>query len=119
MFYGPGTWYAPGGRFALAVMAGAVPATPAITSFAHIDDAIDALVQSLDWPAGTYHIVDDEPAAGAVWLPVYADGLGAPAPRVEELPEGAPHGRAVSNAKARATGWAPAHPSWRVGFPRS
>ena len=118
MFYGPGTWYAPDGRFAQAVMAGAVPATPAITSFAHVEDAIDAATQSLSWPDGTYHVVDDEPAAGTVWLPVYATGLGAPTPRFEELPEGAPLGRAISNAKARATGWAPAHPSWRQGFPR-
>ena len=119
MFYGPGTWYAPGGRVAQAVMAGAVPATPAITSFAHADDAIDAIIQALDWPDGTYHVVDNEPAAGTVWLPVYADGLNAPAPRVEALPDGAPLGRAVSNAKARAAGWAPAHPSWRDGFPKS
>lgn len=118
MFYGPGTWYAPSGRYARAVMAGAVPATPAITSFTHVDDAIAAAVQALEWPDGIYHVVDDEPAAGTVWLPVYADGLGAPAPRVEGVPEGAPLGRPISNEKARATGWIPAHPSWRDGFSR-
>ena len=118
MFYGPGTWYAPGGRMAQAVMAGAVSATPAISSFVHVDDAIAAVVQALDWPDGTVHIVDDEPAESAVWLPRYAEGLGAPAPRREQLPDGAPRGRAVSNGKARALGWVPGHPSWREGFPR-
>ncbi|WP_382304443.1 NAD-dependent epimerase/dehydratase family protein [Herbiconiux sp. UC225_62] len=118
MLYGPDTWYAPGGRVARAVMAGAIPATPAITSFIHIDDAVDALARSLDWRDGVYHVVDDEPSAGTVWLPVYARGLGAPDPRSEELPSGAPRGRAISNAKAHATGWRPAFPSWREGFPR-
>ena len=118
MLYGPGTWYAPGGRIAAAVAAGQVPANPAITSFVHVDDAVAATVQSLDWPDGTYHVVDDEPAPATEWLPVYAAGIGAPAPQTASLPEGAPVGRAVSNAKARAAGWTPVHPSWRAGFRR-
>jgi nucleoside-diphosphate-sugar epimerase len=116
MLYGPNTWYAPGGRVAAAVTAGLVPATPAITTFAHIDDVIAATVQSIEWPDGTYHVVDDEPATGAEWLPVYADIIGAPTPKSVPLPDGAPTGRAVSNAKARSIGWAPLHPSWRDGF---
>ncbi|MDO9396801.1 MAG: NAD(P)-dependent oxidoreductase [Herbiconiux sp.] len=116
MLYGPGTWYAPDGRVARAVRAGAVPATPAITSFVHVDDAVDALVRSLDWPDGTYHVVDDDPAAGTVWLPDFAAVQGGPPPVREDLPAGVPRGRAVSNAKAKAAGWRPAHPSWREGF---
>jgi nucleoside-diphosphate-sugar epimerase len=119
MLYGPGTWYAPGGRIAGAVTAGLVPATPAVTSFAHIDDVVSATVGAIGWPDGIYHIVDDEPAAATVWLPVYAAGLGAPAPRQEPLPDGAPRGRAVSNAKTKAAGWTLIHPTWREGFPRS
>lgn len=117
LFYGPGTWYAPGARMANAVAAGLVPATPAITSWVHIDDVVRATVQALDWPDGAYNIVDDDPAPGTVWLPVYAAGLGAPAPQVTDLPEGRPRGRGASNAKARAAGWTPAYPSWRDGFP--
>lgn len=118
MFYGPGTWYAPGARIAQAVAAGAVPATPAITSFVHVDDVIPATVQAIDWPDGTYHVVDDEPAPATEWLPVYAAGLGAPAPATAPLPEGTPAGRPVSNAKAKAAGMTLIHPSWREGFPR-
>ncbi|MBZ2195289.1 NAD-dependent epimerase/dehydratase family protein [Occultella gossypii] len=117
MFYGDGTWYAPGGRIAGAVAAGQLPATPTITPFVHIEDVVSATVQALDWPDGTYNIVDDEPASGTVWLPVYASGLGAPAPRVAGLPDAAPRRRTVSNAKARAVGWRPGYPSWRDGFP--
>lgn len=116
MLYGPGTWYAPGGELAEAVRAGRVPATPAITTFAHIDDVIDATVKALAWPDGIYHIVDDEPAPGTAWLPVFATALGAPAPQIAPLAEGAPLGRAVSNAKAKGMGWTPIHPTWREGF---
>jgi nucleoside-diphosphate-sugar epimerase len=118
MFYGPNTWYAPGGRIANAVLAGLLPATPAITSFVHIVDAVEATVESLAWPDGTYHIVDDEPAPGTEWLPLYADGLGAPQPPLTPLEDGASAGRPVSNAKARTIGWVPGHPTWRDGFPR-
>jgi nucleoside-diphosphate-sugar epimerase len=119
MLYGPGTWYAPGARMANAVTAGLIPATPAITSFVHIDDVIAATVQAIDWPDGAYNIVDDEPASATDWLPVFAAGLGAPAPTIAPLPEGTPHGRGASNAKARSAGWTPMHPTWREGFPRA
>ena len=118
MLYGPDTWYARGGRIAQSVLAGELPATPAITSFVHIEDAATATVEALDWPDGTYHVVDDEPAPATIWLPVYADRLGAPAPDVKPLPESATSGRPVSNAKARSQGWQPAYPSWREGFLR-
>jgi nucleoside-diphosphate-sugar epimerase len=113
MLYGPGTWYEPGGRIARAVTAGEVPSAPAITPFVHVDDAVTATVQSLGWPDGTYHVVDDEPAPTSAWLPVLAAALGVAAPPV---PGPDPAGRLVSNAKARAQGWTPAHPRWRDGF---
>jgi nucleoside-diphosphate-sugar epimerase len=116
MLYGPDTWYWRGGRTADAVLAGQLPATPAITCFVHIDDAVAATVSALDWPDGVYHVVDDEPAPGTAWIPVFAERLGAPAPAVEPLPEGRTVGRAVSNAKARSRGWKPEYPSWRDGF---
>lgn len=116
MLYGPGTWYAPGARMANAVTAGLITATPAITSFVHIDDVIAATVQAIEWPDGAYNIVDDEPAAATQWLPVFAARLGAPEPPVADLPEGVPQGRGASNAKARAAGWNAKFPTWRAGF---
>jgi nucleoside-diphosphate-sugar epimerase len=116
MLYGPGTWYRRGGRTADAALAGRLPATPAITCFVHVDDAAAATVSALDWPDGVYHLVDDEPAPGTAWIPVFAQHLSAPAPAVEPLAEGRTLGRAVSNAKARSRGWKPEYPSWRDGF---
>lgn len=113
VLYGPGTWYAPGGAVAAAVAAGQHPATSAITPFVHIDDAVTAAAQSVGWPDGIYNIVDDDPAPGTEWLPIYAAGIGAPAPPTTALPPGAPVGRHVSNAKARRAGWTLTHPTWR------
>ncbi|WP_019179571.1 NAD-dependent epimerase/dehydratase family protein [Microbacterium yannicii] len=114
--YGPGTWYSRDGHFGRAVSAGALPASPAITSFVHIDDALTAIVQSLSWPDGTYLITDDESAPATVWMPVFAGAIDAPEPPVAPLNPEKPAGRIISNAKARAAGWTPRHATWREGF---
>jgi nucleoside-diphosphate-sugar epimerase len=73
-------------------------------------------------------VVDDEPAPISEWLPVYAEALGAPAPRrlpvfVGRLVAGkltatmAQDLRGASNARAKqALGWEPRWASWRQGF---
>lgn len=115
-FYGPGTWYAPGGAIADRVHAGELALTPAWTSFIHVDDAAAAALAALDWPAGPVNVVDDEPATSATWLPVYSEAIGAPPAPVAR--HAAATGRPVSNAKARALGWKPQYPTWRTGFTR-
>ena len=100
-----------------------------IWSFIHVDDAAAATVLAVEHgSAGIYNIVDDEPAAVCVWLPVLADVLGAKPPR--HVPtwlarfiggEGAvmmaTEARGASNAKAkRELGWMLRYPSWRQGF---
>jgi nucleoside-diphosphate-sugar epimerase len=111
--YGPGTWYAPDGLRADAARAGHLPATQTVTSFVHVEDAAEATLRALSWPAGIWNIVDDEPAAGTAWVPVFASAVGAPRPVVEL---GGDIGRPVSNTRARAQGWEMLHPSWRDGF---
>ena len=113
-FYGPGTWYAPGGLLATRLADGAVPANDGVASFLHIADAADATIAALDWPSGPVNIVDDEPAPAREWVPVLAAALGQPAP--EPSAGGAAWERGASNAKARSLGWRPTHPSWRTGF---
>jgi nucleoside-diphosphate-sugar epimerase len=115
-WYGPGTWYAQGGRVAEAVAAGLLPATRTVNSFVHVDDAVSATVGAIDWPGGVYNIVDDEPASATEWLPAYAHAIGAPAPTPTVWTHRSPVGRGASNAKARAAGWKPRYPTWRSGF---
>ncbi|GAB7191582.1 NAD(P)-dependent oxidoreductase [Kineococcus sp. NUM-3379] len=118
--YGPRTWYAREGRFGQAARAGLLPVTDAVTSFVHVEDAARAAVQALHWPSGVVNVVDDEPAAGCQWVPVFAAAVGAPPPK---FPAKSPHttasddiGRPVSNATLRETGFTFVHPSWREGF---
>lgn len=114
LFYGPGTWYAPNGLLADQLRRGEFSADEGLTSFIHIDDAAQATIQALDWPAGIVNIVDDEPAPGSAWLPVYAAALGAPTPPIS--PAHPPFARGALNTKARQLGWQPLYPSWRSGF---
>jgi nucleoside-diphosphate-sugar epimerase len=88
-FYGPGTWYHPDGAAAdqarkleLAIIA----AGEGIWSWVHIEDAAVATVAALTAPPGVYHVVDDDPSPVSVWLPAFAQWVGAPPPpRVTEL----------------------------------
>lgn len=118
LFYGPGTWYAKDGFMAEQVRQQKVPATTGVASFVHVEDAVNAAFRALDWPTGIVNIVDDEPAAGVDWLPVYAEALGAPFPAVQTQHE--PWERGASNAKARKDfDWKPRYSTWRTGLPRS
>ncbi|WDL98082.1 NAD-dependent epimerase/dehydratase family protein [Alicyclobacillus sp. ALC3] len=118
LFYGPGTWYAGDGFMAAQVRQQRVAATAGVTSFIHVEDAANAAFLALDWPTCTVNIVDDEPASGMDWLPVYAHALGAPLPVAQTEHE--PWERGASNEKARRElGWQPMYPTWRTGLPTS
>jgi nucleoside-diphosphate-sugar epimerase len=114
IFYGPGTWYARDGLTTEQIRRGQIEATEGVTSFIHVADAAQAVLQALDWPSGVVNIVDDEPAPGTEWVPLYARLVGAPPPPVKHT--AAPWERGESNAKARGLGWRPKFPSWREGF---
>ncbi|AIG26746.1 dTDP-glucose 4,6-dehydratase [Brevibacillus laterosporus] len=92
--------------------------TEGISSFLHVEDAARAAFLALDCPSGPVNIVDDEPAAGSVWLPAYASIIGAPQPTIlEESNRGE---RGASNAKARTHyDWTPLHPTWHEGFKKA
>ncbi len=113
--YGPGTWYARDGAIAEQVRRGQLTANDGITSFVHVSDAARAALLALTWPTGTFNIVDDEPAPSKEWLPMYAELLGAPPPRIESGRR--PWERGAANARARRLlGWQPLYASWREGF---
>lgn len=115
MLYGPGTWYEQHGLIANQILNQEVIANDNVTSFLHIDDAVQTGVDALDWPSGIVNIVDDEPASAKEWLPVYASIIGAPEPKSED---GCSRGeRGASNDKAKKVyGWKPMYPTWRTGF---
>lgn len=131
-FYGPGTYYAADGSTATEVRKRRYPLVGSgsgVFSYIHVEDAASATIAALDRGApGIYNVVDDEPAPMRDWLPVYADALGAKAPRrfpafLARVIAGrfatamALDLRGASNAKAkRELGWTPRYASWREGF---
>jgi nucleoside-diphosphate-sugar epimerase len=100
-----------------------------VWSFIHLDDAAAATVLALEHDgAGTYNIVDDEPAPVREWLPELARILAAKPPQrfprlVARLFAGeapvvmATESRGASNVRAkRELGWTLRYRSWREGF---
>jgi nucleoside-diphosphate-sugar epimerase len=95
-----------------------------VSSFVHIDDAAIATVAALTAEAGVYNLVDDDPSPQKVWLPAFANFVGAPAPpHVSEAEAKAMGGddavyyatqlNGASNAKAkRLLGWKPRRLEW-------
>lgn len=93
----------------------------------HLDDAATAVVEALDAPSGVYNVVDDEPLTRKEHTAVLAHALDrrrvvAAPPRLTRLGgsrlEYLSRSQRVSNQRfCSVTGWAPAHPSTKEGFP--
>jgi nucleoside-diphosphate-sugar epimerase len=134
MFYGPGTWYAPDGHFASEARRRRFPIIgdgQGVFSFVHVEDAAVATRLAIESDAtGPFNVADDEPAAQADWLPVWASAVGAPRPwrspawlarlavggsAVEQLTTL----RGADNRRAKSSlGWTLQYPTWRDGFAR-
>lgn len=132
--YGPGTSIAldpPGSQIALLRerQFPIVGRGTGVWSFIHVEDAATATVAAVEGgAAGTYNIVDDEPATAAEFLPVLAAAVGAKRPlRVPRWLGRLAAGdmavmamnelRGAANDKAeRELGWDLRFPSWRRGF---
>lgn len=130
-FYGPGTYHdAESGSITLQVRERQYPVIDpgtGVFSFIHIEDAAAATVAALKISPGVYNIVDDDPSPMAVWLPRFAQFIGAPAPpHVREQEAVQAHGpdsayyalqlRGASDAKAKKEfGFAPRRLEWLAG----
>ncbi len=109
LLYGPGTFYAAGGRMADGARSGRLVADDSVANFVHVDDAAAAL----EWLPGIVNI-GDEPASAREWMSVFADAVGAPLPVRDGR---AAWARGADNGHARQHyGWAPRVPSWRPRF---
>lgn len=126
-FYGPNTWYHPGGSAAEMVMRQEIPVVgrgEGVSSFVHIEDAVTGTVAALSAKPGVYNLVDDYPSPQAAWLPAFAKFLAAPnPPSMTEAEVKAAAGEdtvyyatnlsGASNAKAkRVLGWTPRRLEW-------
>ena len=130
--YGKGTAVGPGGDWAEAVSTGALPIVgdgAGRYPFISVRDAVSATVRAVQHgDPGVYNIVDDDPAAQAVWIPYLAELLHAPPPKHISPAEAEQtigvqavyYGTqlpAAGNATAKSQlGMTLEHPSWRSGF---
>jgi nucleoside-diphosphate-sugar epimerase len=130
-FYGPGTYFAPGGLYAhlLAKRRLPLPGTGGgLFGLVHVEDAASATVAALEGPTGTFNVADDAPAPASEWMPFVAGLLGAKPPR--HVPESVARlaagtfltylmcdQPAVCNQRARTElGWSPRYPDWHEGL---
>jgi nucleoside-diphosphate-sugar epimerase len=116
IFYGPGAWFARDGDMADQARQGRIPVAgdgQGVWSFIHVEDAAAATVAALECEPGIYNVVDDHPSELGVWLPAFAQWVGAEPPvRLSEAEALRMAGadfvyyatrlRGASNAKARA-----------------
>ncbi len=89
------------------------------TNRIHRDDAAEALLHLATLPgvpAACYLGVDDEPALLGEVLSFLAGELGVPVPPRGHAPRSRGGDKRCSNARLRATGWAPTYPSFREGY---
>ncbi len=123
--YGPGTWYTREGDSAEQVRRQQNPIVgdgQGVFSWVHVEDAAAAAVLVLNrGSAGAYNIVDDDPSPVRVWLPAFAQWLGAPPPphiSAEQAGDAdaiyyGTRSRGASNAKAkRELGFQPRRLEW-------
>jgi len=120
-FYGPGTYQDPiSGSVSQQLRDHAYPLIGTgrgVFSFVHVEDAARATVAALEADAGVYNIVDDDPTEMAVWLPAFAQFVGAPAPeRVSEEEASRVAGADAVYYATRLRGAANAKAKRKLGF---
>ncbi|MBV8071177.1 MAG: NAD(P)-dependent oxidoreductase [Acidobacteriaceae bacterium] len=82
-FYGPGTWFTKEGDVGEQVRRGEFPVIgkgQGFWNWVHINDAAAATCAALTADPGVYNVVGDQPVAQSVWLPAFAEFVGAPPP---------------------------------------
>ena len=105
------------GRLADRVRAGEADDPHRWTNRIHRDDAAGAVVHLLtrtQQPGPLYLGTDDEPALQGEVASFLADRLGVPHPPAAD--PALAHGRRISNALLRSTGWTPRYPTFREGY---
>jgi nucleoside-diphosphate-sugar epimerase len=126
-FYGPGTWFHKEGAVADQVRERKCPllsSAHGVWSFVHVEDAAAATLAALDCPPGIYNVVDSDPSEMSIWLPAFAETVGASEPpqisEAEVLQKLGPDFlyyatglRGASNSKARRElGFTPRQLEW-------
>lgn len=98
--YGPGTWYGKDGMIYNQFIDGNVTLSDGVTSFVHLDDAVETSIQAINFDNGIYNVADDEPVKGSDFAEWYKNQLQVN-PKITIQPA-QPFERGVTNDKFKA-----------------
>ncbi len=112
--YGPGTWYGKDGMIYNQFMDGQVTLSDGVTSFVHLDDAVETSIQAIHFENGIYNVADDAPVKGSEFAEWYKEQLGVE-PNIDIQPA-QPFERGVSNEKFKAQGGTLIYKTWKDGM---
>lgn len=112
--YGPGTWYGKDGMIYNQFIDGNVTLSDGVTSFVHIDDAVETSIQAIDFDNGIYNVADDEPVKGSDFAEWYKNQLQVD-PKITIQPA-QPFERGVTNDKFKEQGGTLIYSSWKDGM---
>ena len=112
--YGPGTWYGKDGMIYNQFIDGDVTLSDGVTSFVHLDDAVETSIQAIHFDSGIYNVADDEPVKGSDFAEWYKNQLQVD-PKINIQPA-QPFERGVANDKFKEQGGTLIYPSWKDGM---
>ena len=112
--YGPGTWYGKDGMIYNQFVDGKVTLSDGVTSFIHLDDAVETSIQALNFDNGIYNVADDEPVKGSDFAEWYKQQLNVD-PEINIQPA-QPFERGITNDKFKAQGGQLIYSTWKDGM---
>ena len=112
--YGPGTWYGKDGMIYNQFVDGNVTLSDGVTSFVHLDDAVETSIQALNFDNGIYNVADDEPVKGSDFAEWYKQQLNVD-PEINIQPA-QPFERGITNDKFKAQGGKLIYSTWKDGM---
>lgn len=95
-------------------MDGQVALSDGVTSFVHLDDAVETSIQAIHFENGIYNVADDAPVKGSEFAEWYKEQLGVE-PNIDIQPA-QPFERGVSNEKFKAQGGTLIYKTWKDGM---
>lgn len=112
--YGPGTWYGKDGMIYNQFVDGKVTLSDGVTSFIHLDDAVETSIQALNFDNGIYNVADDEPVKGSDFAEWYKQQLNVD-PEINIQPA-QPFERGITNDKFKVQGGQLIYSTWKDGM---
>ncbi|RQX27497.1 NAD(P)-dependent oxidoreductase [Staphylococcus warneri] len=85
-----------------------------VTSFVHLDDAVETSIQALNFDNGIYNVADDEPVKGSDFAEWYKQQLNVD-PEIDIQPA-QPFERGITNDKFKAQGGKLIYSTWKDGM---